>query len=68
MTNEEIIDWLSLLGTGNATTGYIRCTNDLERIEVIQDLLSHARGDKMTDEDKQICQDALAKLQHGSQQ
>jgi hypothetical protein len=51
MTDIEIQEWLFTLAH-----------SDVERVRIMEDLLKHAKGDGMTDDDKAIIAAQLAKV------
>lgn len=51
MTAEDIAFWLSRLGHTKR-----------QKVAALRDLLRHAKGDEMSDEDRAICLDALHAL------
>lgn len=51
MTDAELDHWLKMLGRTKA-----------KRIAAIIDLLAHARGDEMSEDDRQTCLDALHRM------
>lgn len=65
MTQPEVLSWLETLPYfAEPNVRLRRCMNDTERIEVIQDLLDHASTDKMVEDDRTVCVEALAYLRN----
>lgn len=70
MTATEINEWIEWLPIQESTGQHSfvrRCKDDVERVEVIKDLLFCAAADKMTTEDREICVKALEMLHNGLQ-
>src|SRR3990167_8130121 len=66
MNQAEVQDWLYGLPYFNTYAGtkmvHRRCQNDVERVEVIEDLLRNATSDKMSLEDRRVCIEVLEYL------
>ena len=54
MTDTEILEWLAMLSRHPA-----------QQREIVEDLLKHRRGDKMTPEDIKVCRRAVVLLSNG---
>lgn len=62
MTQNEVADWLHYLCYSDGDTGWIRCSNDEQRVKVICNLLHHASEDRMSSDDRTICVSTLGRL------
>lgn len=64
MTQDEVKSWLEMLPYFQQNNLKLRRSqSDAERIAVITDLLKHANRDKMTTEDRGVCNEAIQFLQ-----
>ena len=68
MNQAEVYEWLAVLPYFPQNNKLRRCVNDVERVEVIEDLLRNANKDHMSQEDRTTCLETLEYLkvrQHG---
>jgi hypothetical protein len=61
MNQHEINEWLDFLCVKDGEN-FRRCRSDEERISVIENLLYHAKKDRMSEEDVKVCKTALKDL------